>query len=163
MASLRLRLHTSDSPPQIITVCTLDPVQTLDNWIPRGGRQFIVYKGSVLMSAFSFQYHGIKDGDDIYIVQVKGRTRAPPGPQDTKSALQKLFTREQQTDRFVLNERSLMMELARLCDLSGHWGPWGSRASQTAEEQRSKSWTTLLADLPRPLRPNTDALPRCWK
>jgi hypothetical protein len=71
------------------------------------------------MSAFMFQYHGIKDGDDIHLVRVRGRTRAPSIQQDPKSAVQKLFTRERETDRSALNERLLLMELARLCDLSG--------------------------------------------
>jgi hypothetical protein len=160
MVSLRLRLHTPSCPPQTITVCALDPVETLDNWSPRGGRRFIVHKGSVLMSAFSFQYHGIKDNDDIYLVQVKGRSRAPSSP---KSAVQKLFNRELNCDRPAFNERSLLMQIARLCDLSGHWGPLGNRAGQAPDEQGPKSWTTLLGDGTEPLRPNTEALPRCWK
>jgi hypothetical protein len=124
----------------------------------------VVHRGSLVMAAFSFQHHGIKDGDDLYIVEAQAKTHRPRAQQIWNSPTRKLFTRESRAGYSCLNDRSLLRELARLCDLSDQWRTPGRRNidADALEAQRPAERPVPVRIVPKPQAPNTEALPTSW-
>jgi hypothetical protein len=164
MTSITVNVHSLNRPTQPITVCALDPVHVLHDQIPRTGRRMVVHRGSLVMAAFSFQHHGIKDGDDLYIVETKARTHRGCAQEIWNSPTRKLFTRESRAQYSCLNDRSLLRELARLCDLSDHWRPPARRSvdAEPLNEQPPAQRPVPARIAPKTEAPNTEALPTWW-
>jgi hypothetical protein len=161
MDSITVTLHDSEAPVQRVTVSVMDAIQTLHDQIPAGGRRCIVFRGSLIMAAFSFRHHGIKDGDDLYVVRPKPSLKTRPG-----------LTSHESRPRLCVSgtdhrAASLLREAARLSDLAEHRtlirAAAIERADGGAAVQVHRVWETVLNAAQAPHGPNTDPLPTHWK
>jgi hypothetical protein len=112
MDSITVTVHDGAAPAQRTTVCVMDPLQILHDRIPAGGRRLIVFRGSVVMAGFSFRHHGIKDGDDLYVVRPRTERKSPP---TMRPGIYLSGARS-----FGLVSSGLLREAARLSDLTDH-------------------------------------------
>jgi len=162
MSAITLNVRAPGAAPQAVTVCPLDAVQTLVDRLPPGGRRYVVCSGSILMPSFSFKFHGVKDGDDVYLVEVKWTNPTPSQPQIDRSSHHRLFTREVRSGDRQHSHGSLFGKLARICDRSGQ-GAFADRQTGAGGEERGPMpWTDLAADRRKAVGPSTDALPTWW-
>jgi hypothetical protein len=161
MDLITVTLHDGEAPTQRVTVSVMDAIQTLQDQIPAGGRRWIVFRGSLVMAAFSFRHHGIKDGDDLYVVRPKSPLKTRPG----------LAFHEPRPRRCVPGTvhraASLLREAARLSDLAAHRALIRRTAIESADNgeavQARKVWETVLDGAEVPCEPSTEPLPKCWK
>jgi hypothetical protein len=101
MATITITLHDGDVSTQRITVAVKDPIQILHDHITPGGRRLIIHRGSVIMTGFSFQHHGVQDGDELHVI----RRRGPPSQRSARWAAE------------MRHSNALLREAARLSDL----------------------------------------------
>jgi hypothetical protein len=148
MDLITITLHDGESPAQHITVGLLDAIQTLQVQIPAGGRRWIIFRGSLIMAAFSFRHHGIKDGDDLYVIR----------PKPSAKIRSSIASR---------NDKSLLREAARLSDLTKHRALIHASAidkcDEEAEVQVPGAWETILKGVEALGEPSTEPLPTSWK
>jgi hypothetical protein len=117
-----------------------------------------MFRGSLIMAAFSFGHHGIKDGDHLYVVRptspIKSASSQPLRRSDTRP-----WTRG-----LLRGGNALLMEASRLSDLAAHMqcDPTGMpEPSDRVGFQRP--WRTVLDPMHRPDEPSTEPLPICWR
>jgi hypothetical protein len=159
MGSITIRLHDGERPPQEITVSLTDPVQILQNHIPAGGRRLIAFQGSLIMAGFSFQYHQIKDGDDLYVVRPTAGSASSPHRSNHRSSL------ERRAEAAARRAESLTREAARLSDLQCHSMVIWSLAIENDDFESAAAppkWKTVFDPEKQPDGPNTEPLPVCW-
>jgi hypothetical protein len=161
MSSITVTLHDGDLPLQRVTVNVTDAVQTLHGLVPGGGRRLVIFRGSLLMAAFSFRHHGIKDGDDLYIVRPASRPRIRPDrPARRPRALQ-------WGHGLMRGGGTLLMEASRLADLACATSQIRSDPPSPPEPhgraRPQQPWKTVL-DGPREAGgPSTEPLPVWWR
>jgi hypothetical protein len=154
MESITVTLHDGAGPTQRITVGVMNPVQILQDHIPAGGRRLIAYRGSLVMAGFSFRYHGVKDGDDLYVVRPRAALKSPrpmrPGIYLSDARDVGAFS------------SGLLREAARLCDLTDHGRPM--RPAMDDEPLRiSQIHRTVIARSEEARQPSTEPLPVSWR
>jgi hypothetical protein len=155
MGSITVTVHDGEAPTQRVTVGVMDPIQILQDHIPAGGRRLIVYRGSLVMAGFSFRHHGIKDGDDLYVVRPRAELKSPA---PIRHGIYRSDTRA--VEAF---SSSLLREAARLSDLTDH----GSliRAAILADDPLFDSQThrTVIPRSAKGGRPSIEPLPVSWR
>jgi hypothetical protein len=152
MTFITVTLHDGESPPQRITVAVTDSIHTLHSHVPGGSRRLIIYRGSLLMTAFSFNHHGIKDGDDLYIARPASKhSYHPPLPIAREGLLR--------------GGNTVLMEASRLSDLGRATAELRAsavgRKEEGGPEAVNATGQTILGDTD-PEEPSTTPLPPCW-
>lgn len=148
MRSITVTVHDGEAPTQRITVGVMDPIQIIQHHIPAGGRRLIVFRGSLVMAAFSFCHHGIKDGDDLYVVRPHTEPKPPP-----RSSRARAFS------------NGLLREAARLSDLTDHGRCVRPAIVADADDRllRTPKHRTVAPRREEPGGPSTAPLPVCWR
>jgi hypothetical protein len=163
MESITVNVHDGDAPTQHNTVAATDPIHKLHTCIPGGSRRLIVFKGYVRMVGFTFKYHGIKDGDDLYVVRPKSHPKAAHQSPSHGSTLQNRVFSEIYSKSKEVGTLSLIREAGRLTDLSQWRAQIRSSAIESLETVQSPTIPpTDIQESPALTRLNTDPLPRCW-
>jgi hypothetical protein len=101
------------------------------------------------MAGFSFRHHGIKDGDELYVI--RPNSGGSPGNQ-----------RSPRANEVVRGANSFLQEAARLSDLSYHGRVIRERSEET-ETSRAHPWETILEGAGRAGAPSTQPLPSWWE
>jgi hypothetical protein len=159
MASITVTLHDGELPLQRVTVGVTDAIHILHGHVPSGGRRWIMFRGCIVMAAFSFGHHGIRDGDHLYVVR-------PRSPANLASAHSFPRSGTIPWSRGLLRGgNALVMEASRLSDLASlmHSGP--TRSGESSEgDAIQQHWRTVLGnDNPgNAEEPNEEPLPTCW-
>jgi hypothetical protein len=151
---IEINVHDSGNVIQRISVNATDPVQVLERHIPVSSRQLIVFRGHVLMPAFSFQYHGITDNQHIHVVR-----------RDT-AALDSGSTRPQLRGGCgPPTHRSLLLQVAKLADHALADAPWEVTDKQNMESEpqyHGQIQTTVVGEVPSQSDPHCEPLPCRW-
>jgi hypothetical protein len=160
MNSITITLHDGEAPPQCVTVNVMDSIQTIHNHIPTGVRRLILFQGSLLLTGFSFKYHGIKEGDDLYVIRPNPSLKRHQNVGNHRSLSTKRFGR-------VHNVDALLREASRLSDLTDRrlmiqTPPFGLPDEETSVQVDS-DWKTILDGTADSDGPNTEPLPPCWE
>jgi hypothetical protein len=156
-----INLHDSAGSVQRIRVNETDPIQILEQHIPLQSRQWIVFRGSVLMPGFSFRYHGLGDSEDVYVCRPSVRSETPRTSighmhADVRSAGDQLRGGTTRT-----SPRSILLELARLVDITQLDAPeWPIRDAK--DEEDGQAQTTVVDPVPSSPGPSCEALPHKW-
>lgn len=66
---LLLHVHLPDKRDVVVHRNTSDPVGSLGSCLGELCGSYILHKGFLLGSQFSFGFHGVKDGDHLYILK----------------------------------------------------------------------------------------------
>jgi hypothetical protein len=163
MESITVNVHDGDAQTQRITVSATDPIQKLHTCIPGGSRRLIVFNGYVCMVGFTFKYHGIKDGDDVYVVRPKSHPKAAPQSPYHGSTLQSRAFSEIHSRSKEVGTRSLIREAGRLADLSQLRAQIRSSTIESLDAMPSPTiQSTDIQTSPVLTRLNTEPLPICW-
>ena len=56
-----------------VTVHPTDSLAVLASCLNGDGRKYVSYKGSFVMTAFTFKFFGIKDGDELCVIRSRGK------------------------------------------------------------------------------------------
>jgi hypothetical protein len=167
MESITITLHDDEAPTQHVTVNVMDSIQIIHNHIPIGGRRLILFHGSLLMAGFSFKYHRIKDGDDVYVIRPKPSLKRHQNAGNHRSLSTKRSAYGTRKFGGVHNADSLLREASRLSDVTDRrWmirtPPFELPDDQTAVKVDS-DWKTIIDGTAGSDGPNTEPLPSCWK
>jgi hypothetical protein len=167
MDSITITLHDGELPTKRVTVGVMDPIQILHDQIPAGGRRLIIFRGSLIMAGFTFRHHGIKDGDDLYVVRPRARSTTHSDAANQRSTLQRRPALEAWLYGSVHGAASLLREAGRLSDLTTRGLPIRAAAIEDAGNETavriSRLWKMILEEDGRSQGPRTDPLPICWK
>ena len=164
MSTLTLRLH--DGPcVQDVHVDSRDMVQVLEKLATGTDRRFIMHKGKLLMTSFSFQFYNIKDGDNIYILRGKQRQETKTKQQAKDKRMKRDFL--VQCDK--THEQDLAREATRLIDLvamqiDGNENVYRhyARIAKINAERDSQDKIQLTEECVSLQEPSKDMLPVFW-
>lgn len=157
--NISIVLHYEDGLAKQITVDEFDQVSILQKYVSNSGNdRLIVANNSVLMPAFSFKYHGIKDGDHVHLI----RTRLPrkgTASVNRSNASQQYWKRRIQ----MMTKSDAMLEAARIMDLRLNKMQWCWSPVLTEEVVQEKlerpSATILIQTETARNAPSCEALP----
>ncbi|EAX94394.1 hypothetical protein TVAG_194800 [Trichomonas vaginalis G3] len=165
-------LHDSNNEIKEISVHKTDPVQVLQDEIKGNDKRFIMYKNSLLMTSFSFQFFGIKDGDHLYVLRTKYGNKKREMAETSKSLLQ--MQRSSRCCMILSNnnveviDKSALLECTRLLDLMYLRDDYLSPASRRGPEimasdasQASNSSKSIIPTV-RLNEPSSEVLPIFW-
>lgn len=165
-----VNLHDPGQGTVSVTVHPMDTVSVLTNHVMSGGSRVLCYKGAAITAGFTFQFLGIRNGDDIYVVKPKQPRRV-----SDKDYLRHNLKKKERLRRMALmmnsgltisGARSLAREAARLMDV----------VANRCESQPPKGLAqgeepligllcpqTEATSIGAPSKgPSTDALPMFW-
>jgi hypothetical protein len=166
MGIISITLHDGDTPPQHIHVDETNSIQVLEDYIPVGGRRLICHHGSILLTGFSFMYHGVKENDHLYVI----RPICPPERLSEVTTRPSFSARQLSADCELfpdfVGSSSLIREAARLSDLDDRILAFSrftrSRSSfnqSTAVNSNRFKQPMVICSVPSSDCPNSEALP----
>lgn len=157
--SISIFLHYGEGPERQITVNEFDQVGTLQQYVPdTANDRIIIANNSVLMPAFSFKYHSIKDGDHMYVIRTRMHRKGAKAQERSKASHGYWKRRIQ-----IMNKSDKTTEASRLVDLHLNRMEWYQSpifAEAAIPEQLDRPTSTLLIPTdPSPTAPSCEALP----
>ena len=110
---INVRLHDSEEETKIICINPNDSVQVLVNSVKGDDRRFLFYKGGILMTAFSFKFFKISDGDDIYVLRTSNskKKNLDKNFEETKKSTLFQFKTEPLSRKDLLNNEETEADL----------------------------------------------------
>jgi hypothetical protein len=152
MECIMITVHDGEAPAQRTTASVTDPIQVLSSSVPGGTHRLIVFRGYVLMAGFTFKFHGIKDGDDVYIVRLLPANRA------SAALAQRNWPRGAEA-----GARGLTREAGRLADLAQRRTQIRDGAIERIDaDALPETVPTVTHQTGALTNVSTDPLPKCW-
>ena len=167
---ITVNLHDPDRGTINVTVQPTDAVNVLARHVAVGGRRLLCYKGSAVMTAFTFQFFGINNGDDIYVVKLK----KPAAVRDRDYFNHNVKKKHKMRKMMPLSGtcfsparvHGIVKEAARLMDIVANRCEW---QRPKVFSQREDPLINLLTPAAEPTSigasltaPSTEALPMFW-
>jgi hypothetical protein len=157
MVPITVLLHDAGCSPRRVCVDDRDPVHVLERSIAGGGRRLIVFGKAVLMTGFTFHYHGIKNNDHLYVVRPVTR---PDGAQKCSHS-DLCVLGDPRCFPTVAVRLAVVREAARLSDVSYCRSPIDEarRMIDPAMTTKTESASEPMIISETPPEPNSEALP----
>jgi len=72
---IHLTLYDNEREPQTVVVHSNEKVRVLENYMNSKENRYLMHKGLLLMTSFTFKYHGINDGDSICVLKTANKNQ----------------------------------------------------------------------------------------
>ena len=187
MQTITIHLHTPDKETIDIEVRPDDSVGVLKNYVNGIGSQMILFKNNLIMTAFSFSFFDIHDGDHLFVVQYTKAQRCTSAKKThTRSRLETrrtaLFnsahaeagkdesTRRRTSNSSLFLDPSIINEIARLSDLCNKsldmqrikFSRQISHDIADNENLKQTQENAHVKNIQQAVDPSTIALPQFW-
>ena len=167
--SITIRLHEANKEVREVTVNDSEPIQVLQQEVHGEGKKFIVFNRNVLMTAFSFRFFGIKDGDDLYVLRSQHNNKQQKQRKfnGSKSRATHTYIKLANGDVEVV-DKSAACECIRLLDLlymKDEIRQSPNRRISTYNEEDTDSQTeqsNMKVEIVKATEPSTNSLPIFW-
>lgn len=169
---ITIYLHDVNCPVRELTVRKTDCIQVLQDEVKGDDKRFIMYKNSLLMSSFSFQFFGVKDGDHLYVLRARYNNKKRDLTDTPKNNLQKQlnnFSRVTLANGNVeVIDKSALLECTRLLDLmylrDDYIPPVARRGPESIAAETTHTDNDNHTTIPtgRMTVPSSDVLPIFW-